>query len=113
MNHERHELTEVGNPLENPVNVQAKEDRKLDGKNRKNLSDANQLGKFILAHPGLSFRKLRTEVSAEPSMGWGSSKTDKALAVLRAGQTIYTLSETPQGTSKVYAVTLEKGAYND
>jgi KaiC/GvpD/RAD55 family RecA-like ATPase len=112
LDHERHGLTECGNPEENPANVQAKQDQKLDGKNRRNLADANQLGKFIQSHPGLSFRKLRTEVSADPSMGWGSSKTDKALAILRSNQTIYTLTSTQSGTSVVYTVTLEKGAYD-
>jgi KaiC/GvpD/RAD55 family RecA-like ATPase len=112
LNHERHEFAECGNPDENPVNVQAKEDRKLDGKNRKNLADANQLGKFILAHPELNFRGLRTAVSVEPSMGWGHGRLDKALAVLRSEPTIYRITEPKKGGPTVYSVTLEPGDYD-
>jgi len=112
LDHERHGMTECGNPDENPVNVQAKEERKLDGKNRKNLADANQLGKFILTHPGLSKRKLRTAVGADPSLGWGSGRLDTALAVLEHDQTIYRLAVGKDGVSDLYNVTLESGVFD-
>ncbi len=110
--HESHDLQEVGDPNQNPEFVQAKESRKLDTKNRKNLADANQLGQFIVSNPGLSARKLRTAVSAAQSLGWGTGRLDKALAVLRSNQTIYRLVENETSTATTYTVTLEKGAYD-
>ncbi len=112
LDHERHGLTECGNPEENPANVQLKEDRKLEGKNRKNLADANQLGKFLQGHTDLNFRGLRTAVSVEPSMGWGHGRLDKALAVLRAEQTIYRVTEPKKDGPAVYSITLEPGVYD-
>lgn len=112
LQHETHDIQEVGDPNESPEFVQAKEEKKRTAAAFKNTKDAEQLAKFLLSHTDLNVRGLRTAISAEPSLGWGHSKLDKALAVLRSGKTIYTITEPKKDGPAVYSITLEPGVYD-
>jgi hypothetical protein len=98
--HDSHDIQEVGDPNENPEFVQKKEEKRRSVASQKDISQAEQLGLWMLKRPRTNYRDLLKAVSIEPSLHYGRTVLDKLLAVIESGATKYTLTIDREGDSK-------------